>query len=148
MRTPPPLRGVQIPYMPAKTNSKVIPSVLCTAYFEDTRFVQGAIHTPWGGAGRGEWQGVGSSLSFSQMFTIMHSFLLISQNPTSPQAFSEKMLLAQERKGCKDRPQLIASSFPPCYHSLPSPDELELQMRAEQNWKHMNSHIQPKELGA
>lgn len=64
MRTPPPLRGVQIPYMPAKTNSKVIPSVLCTSYFEDTRFVQGAIHTPWGGGGEGGVTGSGKQPFF------------------------------------------------------------------------------------
>lgn len=75
MRTPPPLRGVQIPYMPAKTNSKVIPSVLCTAYFEDTRFVQGAIHTPGRGGGGGsdrEWEAAFLFPKCLPLFTVFY----------------------------------------------------------------------------
>jgi len=53
----------------------------------------------------------------------------------------------------------MASSFPPCYHSLPPPDQLDLQMTAEQNrtqgghslyesskFSTRMSNVQPKEL--
>ena len=118
----PPPQGFQILYMQAKTNSKIKPSILSTVSFKDTRFMQGAVHTP------GEKKKK-RRLSCSQFSTS----LLKPYNPTGffwkKNAFSSRLKRLQWQTPANGQFFSTLLPFPPTSWSVRSADD----SRAEPN---------------
>lgn len=148
----PPLQGIQIPYTKVKTNGKVLPSVLCTSCFKDTKFVQGAVHT----AGSIGSLSCTKYLSFN---TVFYFFLKTLQrhrhfSGKKKDSFSsrQKRLNGQTPTNC----QLFSTlpPFPPISWSVRSTGESRAEPNpgrtcalGELQIHHTNNHIQPKEPG-
>lgn len=105
MPTLPPLQGVQILYMQSKKSQR---ARLCHLYYIHHPLMHKICARCWGGK----------------------AFLVPKCLPLHTVFYLPLKTLQLHRH---DRPQLTASSFLPCYHSLLSVEQLGLQTRAEQN---------------